>query len=84
MKYDGLNELVVLAAFRYACGRQTYIVSVIQTFLLDVWPDLSEEMREVIKRDIREAAERGEPNSGYSGLGSVRLDEPGWRMFLDL
>lgn len=75
MKYSGeLDELVVLAAFRYACGRQTYIVHVIQTFLLDVWPDLSEEMREVIKRDIREAA----------SLGDVRIDEPGWRMFLDL
>jgi len=79
MKYEGgFDDLLVLAAFRYALGRQTYLVHHVQEFLREVWLDLPETARAVIKRDIREAAARGEPNSDRSGLGHVRIDEPGW------
>ena len=44
----GSCELMVLAAFRYCLGRQTYIVNACADWLIDVWPILTHQNRGVI------------------------------------
>jgi hypothetical protein len=69
----GFNDLMVVAAFRYCCGRQTYIVSVCANWLIEVWPMLSDHMRAVIKRDLEEEFVRDDQarasNESYKPLG---------------
>ena len=53
------DRLVLLSAFRYALGRKTYIPSVIADQIKSCWIDLTESDRNLIKREISEAIERG-------------------------
>ena len=48
----GWNDLMVIAAFRYCMGRQTYIVQACADWLIDIWPMLNENNRAVIQRDL--------------------------------
>jgi hypothetical protein len=48
----GRDDLMVIAAFRYSCGRSSYIVGVCADWLIRIWPMLSENTRFVIKRDL--------------------------------
>lgn len=51
MKY-GRGDLMAIAAFRYCCGRMTYIVGDCADWLISVWPELSDNAKAVIKRDL--------------------------------
>ena len=48
----GWNDLVVIAAFRYSCGRATYVTGVCADWLVEIWPLLTDNTRAVIKRDL--------------------------------
>ena len=48
----GWDDLMVIAAFRYSCGRATYISKVCADWLVSIWPMLSENTRAVIQRDL--------------------------------
>jgi len=48
----GWNDLMVIAAFRYCCGRSTYVVGVCADWLVNIWPMLSENTRAVIQREL--------------------------------
>ena len=48
-----IDDLVYLAAFRYALGRSSYIVSTIACELIEA--DLSSETKKTIVREIKEA-----------------------------
>lgn len=54
----GGGDLMVIAAFRYCLGRQTYIVSACVDWLMDIWRDVTENARGVIRRDLLEEFER--------------------------
>ena len=54
----GHGQFVVIAAFRYCLGRQTYIVGECTDWLVQIWPHLIESAREIIRRDVEEAFER--------------------------
>ncbi len=74
MKPDyGPDDLMVIAAFRYCCGRQTYIVSECVDWLIKNWSTFSERARIVIKRDLEtefEADDRARASgSDYKPLG---------------
>jgi hypothetical protein len=43
---------MVMAAFRYCLGRQTYIVGACADWLIEIWPLLADNTRAVIKRDL--------------------------------
>mgnify|MGYP001774438615 CR=1 FL=1 len=49
------DELVLIAAFRYALGRATYMPSVVAGTLLRLWPQLSQNTRSLIHKEIAEA-----------------------------
>jgi len=64
---------MVTAAFRYCCGRMTYIVSDCADWLIEQWPELSENTKSVIHRDLEEAFARDDADrargSDYKTLG---------------
>jgi len=53
------NHLMVLAAFRYCLGRQSYIVSECGKWLYDYWDDFPETTRAIILKETEEALENG-------------------------
>lgn len=53
-----VDEQMLVSAVRYALGRQTYIVGWTVNEVVDAWPDLSQGARELIIRDVIEAAPR--------------------------
>jgi len=48
------EELVLLAAFRYALGKSSYIVSCISVEIIENWRHISKNKKELIKREIVE------------------------------
>ena len=77
-------EFIILGAFRYALGRQSYVVWDTQQYIRHCWPYLDENTKRVIKRDIREAQELGEKGDSWGGLGDKKVDAPGWLAFLQM
>ena len=53
----GRDEMMVLAAFSYCLGRQTYIVSDCVEWLIANWENFSENTRWLIRRDLEAAFE---------------------------
>ena len=68
---DDTGVMFVVAAFRYALGRQSYIVSIIADILIGLVPQLAQKDRLLFVRDIDEAIARGE-------AGNPRIDQPYW------
>ena len=64
-----IDNLVYLAAFRYALGRMTYIVSTIADELIKA--ELSDETKKTIVREIKEA------DTDINGLG-MSCDREAW------
>jgi hypothetical protein len=54
-KNFGRDDLMVLAAFRYCLGRQTYIVSDCADWLVEQWENIGESTRKLIQRELEEA-----------------------------
>ncbi len=54
----GHDHLMVIAAFRYCLGRMTYIFGDCADWLIKIWPYLSKETQNIIKRDLEEAFAR--------------------------
>lgn len=73
---DDNDRLVLIAAFRYALGRMTYMPSVICKVLQDNWKDLTESDRKLIQREIQEAIDRN--------LAGMSCDVNNWKEILNL
>ncbi|MCY1275356.1 hypothetical protein D9M69_470750 [compost metagenome] len=52
------QHMLLIAATRYALGRQTYVVGDICDGLVRAWPLIPEQTRAVLRRDIEEAFQR--------------------------
>lgn len=63
---------IIVCAVRYACGRQTYMPSIVCDFITPLIPSLESKTLSVICGDIVSAAEHG-------GLGDPMIDAPLWR-----
>lgn len=72
-----LEYFVVIAAFRYALGRRSYAPSIIVSFLVKNWKKLSESDQKLIKKEIKEAIERGRAGDQY-------CDVPEWERVLNI
>jgi len=70
---SGHDHLMVIAAFRYCLGRMTYIVGDCASWLIKIWPYLSVQTQNIIKRDLEEAFTRDdedrEAGRDYKALG---------------
>ena len=77
------DEFLVVSAVRYARGRATYIVEETCEWVIDHWPELSDNTRAVIARDVRLEVElrraEGDKQSALS-----RIDNPYWERLLDI
>ena len=69
----GWHELMVISAFRYCCGRQTYVVGACADWLISIWPMLGDNTKAVIKRDLEREFERDDEaraaQENYKPLG---------------
>ena len=69
----GRDDLMAVAAFRYSLGRMTYIVSDCADWLCEQWPNIAENARKVIQRDLEEAFKRDDEaradGNDYKPLG---------------
>ena len=59
---NGDDAIVLIAAFRYALGRATYIVPYVVDFILRNWDELDMSDRDLIAKEILEA--RSQNNIG--------------------
>ena len=75
---DDFFGAVINCAVRYACGRQSYMPSLIIDVVRPMLPMLSNKTIGCMERDIREAEK-------YGGYGDENIDKPGWmRLLKDL
>ena len=70
------DRLILIAAFRYALGRCSYMPSVVAGVLAQCWADLTEHDQRLIRREIDEAIERG-----HAGMD---CDVATWKLVLAL
>lgn len=72
-KNYGRDDLMATAAFRYCLGRMTYIVSDCADWLIEQWPNFSDNAKAVIMRDLEEEFARDDEarahGSTYKPLG---------------
>lgn len=70
----GFQDLMAVAAFRYCCGRQSYIVGVCVNWIIKQWPNFAENAKSIIHRDLEEEFKRDgefrERGESYKPLGS--------------
>lgn len=66
------DELILLCAFRYAFGRQTYMPDVVVRRLLRDWDHLSQDLKKSIKKEINE-----------EWYQLTDIDKPTWQQILD-
>lgn len=73
---DDDDRLVLIAAFRYALGRMTYMPGVIAGKIIEQWPNISDSDRRLIHREIGEHID--------SGTAGMACDIDTWSRVLDL
>lgn len=76
-----IDTYLIIYAFRYCLGRQTYCVMTMTGELTKHWKSLEPNDRALIKCEIRERE-----NSIYdgNGLGNPNIDRPYWLKILEL
>lgn len=68
---DCNQDILLFCAFRYALGRQTYVVGTVADIIKANWDHMSQGRRDMFRKEIEEAIEKG-----YAG--SVNIDVPEW------
>lgn len=74
-KYE---EDILIYAFRYVLGRRSYAISIMQDILTMNWEDLSDNTKDLIKKEIIEN------KAIWETIGNLTIDESGWSKFLAL
>lgn len=74
---DCNQDILLFCAFRYALGRQTYVVGSIADIIKANWDHMPQSRRDMFRKEIEEAIEKG-----YAG--SVNIDVPEWLSILHL
>ena len=69
-------EIILVCAVRYACGRRTYMPSIVIRYIAPLLPQLSERTLTVLERDIADAGK-------FGGYGDEYIDKPLWIEFLE-
>lgn len=83
-KNYGRNDLMAVAAFRYCLGRRTYIVDDCVSWLIEQWPNIHENAKICIQRDLEYAFQQDEAKMfEYSPLGDA-CDKAAWAKVREL
>ena len=92
IKGDDVSDLgaMMICAVRYAIGRQSYMPSLVQGFIMRYPQAVTENVKSVILRDIEENDRitthdlgDGQTTMTIDHLGDTRIDRPGWIAFRD-
>ena len=75
--YDCNQDILLFCAFRYALGRQTYVVGAIADIIKANWNHMPASRRAFYKKEINEAVEMG-------FAGSELIGVPEWKSILAL
>lgn len=70
-----VEKIILICAFRYALGRQTYVVSYITEEIIRKWESIERGTRELIQSEIRQHE---------STFGFSEIDRKEWHKILDL
>ena len=71
---DDTFGTILTCAVRYACGRHTYMLSLVIDYITPLIPMLSDKTLWCFDQDLTEAK--------YTcGYGDPKIDEPGWKRF---
>jgi len=73
---DDNFQSVLICAVRYACGRRSYMPSIVIRFVVQLLPALSRKTLGNLRKDITEAKEREQ-------LGDPSIDAPEWLWLLE-
>lgn len=71
---NGDFGLMMTCAVRYACGRRTYMPSIVIDYITPLILHLDDATLAIINKDLDEAARTG-------GYGDPQIDEPRWKAF---
>ena len=74
---DCNQDILLFCAFRYALGRQTYVVGTIADIIKANWDHMPQSRRNMFRKEIEEAIENGH-------AGSVNIDVPEWLSILHM
>lgn len=66
---------ILTCAVRYACGRQTYMPSIVIGFIRPLISEIDDKSLCCMERDIRDAEK-------FGGYGDEKIDKPDWMRFL--
>lgn len=83
-KLELTNELetMLICAERYACGRESYMPSLVIDYITPLLPKLSLKTLGALDRDMRmKAGEIGEYPRGHGPFGNDTIDKPLWMQF---
>ncbi|HPE06222.1 MAG TPA: hypothetical protein PLW50_00720 [Smithellaceae bacterium] len=77
LDFSDVDQTILLfCAFRYALGRSTYVVGTLVDIIGSNWDQMSPLHREMYKREIREAIDRGR--------AGMEMDVNAWKRILEL
>lgn len=82
MSYSSDDELLFIAAERYAMGRRTYIVSTVASYIRVRVPELSDWCLGVLDQDYRDKLKEAERSHGLFGFGDD-CDKQAWDALYD-
>lgn len=82
-------ETILICAERYACGRESYMPSLVIDYLMPLLPKLSiktlgvlnEDMQRVDEMDKRTEGAEIVPGMRHGAWGNDLIDKPGWMQF---
>ena len=77
-------ETIMICALRYACGRQTYMPTLVIDYVTRHLRELSARTLKVIDDDLRETWEMQQRSGSDYLFGDPQIDEPGWLRFWNL
>ena len=70
------DELILICAFRYALGRQSYIVGCVVDDIISNWQKLSDHTKKLIRSEIKDAIQQ-------KSIG-MEMDLKEWERILQL
>lgn len=82
-------ETILICAERYACGRESYMPSLVIDYITPLLPHLSDRALSVLNDDMRMVDEMDRrhksleitPEDRYGVWGDDLIDKPGWMRF---
>lgn len=60
----GTGGILAVCAFRYCCGRRTYVVGEFVRWAMRNWPHIDKKARHIIQRELRDEIERDDEIRG--------------------